>query len=254
MKLKLIALITITTVSVLSMILLPMDSFFRETGVFVLESLTVIVAAWVGLGAVSFFGTKSVLGKSLLFLSLGMFFWGLGCFLNIFFLDYPSIGDIGYILTIPFSGYGLFLILKNIDFKYTPINIIKLVVLPLIILIPTYFFAINGNLGGDLSLSAKALNIIYPIGDVIFLSFALLILSMTYGGGIMFKPFAIISLGFGVEAIADYFYSYGMATDTYYNGNICDISFCIAFFIIGVGMYSLWKVNQSDLKSIPATT
>jgi hypothetical protein len=251
MKLKIITLIAITVITVLIMAILPIDNVFRDKSIYVLESLVIVAALWVGSEAISFFGPKSIMGRSLLSLCIGMFFWCLGCLLNVFAIDYPSWGDIGYMLMIPFAGYGLFLLLKNIDFKFSTLNILKLIILPLLVLIPTYILAIHGQLGGDLSLAAKTFNIIYPVGDIVFLSFALLILSMSYGGGLMFKPFMIISLGFVVEAIADFLYSYGLANETYYNGNISDISFSLAFFTIGLGMYYLWKVHQAQAITAP---
>lgn len=251
MKYKITTLIITTAIAILLMLLLPHDSSFRIRYIFVFESLVVVASIWVGSGAIRFFGQKSIMGKSLLFLCSGMFFWSMGCLLNIFFDDYPSWGDVGYTLMIPLAGYGLFLLLKNIDFKFSPMNILKLIFLPLAVLIPTYIFAIHGQLGGDLPLIAKFFNVLYPVGDIIFLSFALLILSMTYGGGLMFKPFMIISLGFVIETIGDFLYSYELANDTYSKGDLVDIAFALAFFTIGIGMFYLWKVNQPLLKEVP---
>lgn len=249
MKIKFYFLVLITILSIAAMVFVPKGLEIREYGVNYILCLVILVSIWIGAGAIDYFGTKSITGKSLLYICLGMFSWNLGCLLELIYSDYPSWADIGYVLTIPFGAYGLFLLLKNIDFNYNIRTFLKITILPLAVLIPTFILSIYGSFGGDLTLSAKIFNIIYPMGDVIFLSLALIILSLTYGG-IMFKPFAIICLGFALEATADFLYSYGMATESYYSGNITDIFFALAFFTIGASMYYLWYINQTTAETV----
>lgn len=207
------------------------------------QFLIILAAVIIGFDRVKSFSFKSVLGKSLSFISLGMLSWGLGALVWLYYniivqteIPYPSLADIGYLGTIPLATYGLFLLLKNIKFESNIKTTLKVIILPIIVFFFVYWLFINSKLAENVEFLPKILNITYPVGDVVFLSFTLIILTLLKGGK-LFKPIVIICIGFIIESIADFSFSWTTSAGTYYTGNFVDILFGLAFFTIGLGLY-----------------
>lgn len=253
---KKLAFLTIMTIVVISGILLtPYENFFQRYmfAGFGLGILT-LVAAWIGIDTARFFSFKSSFGKAMLLISLGVLSWGLGnlaffvynMFMNIE-VPYPSLADVGYLGMIPLANYGLFILLKSIKFRLDAKTIVKIVIPILAVFAVIFPLFIYGKLAEEASLLTKFLNILYPLGDVLFLSLSLVILTLAYKS-VLFKPLGIISLGFIIEAFADFAFSYTTATGIYYTGYWTDILFCMAFFVIGVGLHYFKSSHDVILK------
>jgi hypothetical protein len=214
------------------------------------QFLIIFLAVLVGVDGMRFFSLKSTLGKSLLFISLGILSWGLGVLLWLYYnlalkieVPYPSLGDAFFLGTVPLVAFGLMLLLKSIKIKLDAPTTLKLLLLPAIVLVVTYALFVHSKLAEDVEMLIKVLNVLYPLGDAIFLSFALIILTLTFGG-VLFKPLGVLSVGFIVEAIADFSFSYTTTVGTYYVGSWVDILFALAFCIIGVGMYMIHSAHS----------
>lgn len=219
-------------------------------------SVLVIISAWIGIDSARTFTLKSAFGKSLLFISIGVLSWGLGNLAWYIYnitgseMPYPSFADVGYLGLIPFAAYGLFLLLKSVNLKMDANTAAKLVIPPILVLLAIFPVFIHGKLVEEVPVLIKALNVIYPLGDVIILSFALVVLSVTYGG-MLFRSLAIISLGFIIEAAADFAFSYTTSLSAYYTGCWVDILFNAAFLTIGFGMHHMSKSMKEAAKKHP---
>jgi hypothetical protein len=243
---KLLVLILITVISVLGMIFEPSKSspsltryIFSGIGQF----LIILVAAIIGFDRIKSFTFKSAIGKSLLLISFGLLSWGLGALIWFYYniasqteVPYPSLADIGFLGTIPLAAFGLFWLLKNIKIEFDKKTIFKLAIIPIIVFLFTYWLFIHTKLAEDVPTLEKILNVTYPMGDVVFLSFTFVILSLVKGGK-LFKSIGIICVGFIVQAAADFSFSWTTAVGTYYTGSFPDILFALAFFALGLGMY-----------------
>jgi hypothetical protein len=214
------------------------------------QFLIIFVSAWIGINIAKSFTLKSVLGKSILLISLGMLSWGIGALIWLYYnlasqteVPYPSLADIGFLLMIPLSAYGLFLLLRNIKITIDAISMLKIVILPLLVFILTYRIFILGKLAENVSTLQKIFNILYPLGDAIFLSLTIVILSLIRGGK-LFKPIGIICFGFIIEAIADFSFSWTTSIGTYYSGNWVDILFAFGFCAIGAGIYYTNEIER----------
>ena len=256
MEKKLVALILIAVLVLGGVVLLPRELPYKFVVVNFGEFLIILAGFWVGLAAVKRFTFESAMGRSVFFISLGAFCWGVGNLIWMTYqllidpemIPYPSLADLGYLAFIPLAAYGLYTLLKNIDFNFTPKALLKVTLLPLLVLVVCYFFFIRSKLASNDPLGIKLLNVAYPVGDVIFISFALVILSFAYGS-FLFKPFAVISLGFLFQAAADFGFSYVISAGTYFTGHWVDVAWCLAFFCIGLGIQLLVEGQTKETGS-----
>jgi len=250
---KLLALILISVIVLLGMIFIPFKEEFSLARYFITsfgQFFVIFLAVIIGYEKIKSFTFKSAIGKSIIFISLGLLSWGIGALIWFYYnailkteVPYPSLADIGFLGTIPLAAYGLFLLLKNIKIEFDIKTILKLVLIPIIVFIFTYWLFINTKLAEDVSALEKILNVTYPMGDVVFLSFTFVILTLIKGGK-LFKPFGIICLGFIIEAIADFSFSWTTAIETYYSGNWVDMLFVLAFFTLGLGIYYTKELQE----------
>jgi len=243
---KLVVLVSVTAVAVSGLVLdsvLGFPSVARQLisslGVFSI----ILVAAVIGIGRARYFTFSSAMGTSLMFLSIGIFcssigdlVWGYYNVIEGVGVPYPSLADVFYLGMIPLASYGLFLLLKSLKFTIDAETKMKLVLLPATVSILTYFLFVQSELGGSVPALEKALNVAYPIGDALFLSFSLMILSVVRGSTLA-KPIRVISIGFILVALADFAFSWTTSLETYSTGNWIDVLYMLSYFTIGAGMY-----------------
>jgi len=237
--------VLITAIFVIGMALEPSGGspsvaryLIAQTG----QMLVPFIAAYIGISRAKAFGLSSALGKAMFFLSLGAIAWGCGTFVWLLYnlwgteVPYPSLADIGFSLIIPLASVGFFMLLKNLKISFDKRTAITVSVIPIAVFIVVYFLFVQSTIAEGISDIGKIFNIYYPLGDAIFLSFSLVILSLVRGGR-MFKPIGILCLGFVIQSIADFSFTITTALGTYYTGNWVDMTWTIAFLIMGIGMY-----------------
>jgi len=200
-------------------------------------------------------GKKSAVGKAILLISLGIISWSFGNFIWSFYnfvlhqpVPYPSLSDIGYTLAIPLWAIGVFYLSMATGVKFrlreSGSNIL-LTILPIIATIFSYYFLFVIARGSSFEVEGGLLKIFldfyYPIGDwvILTMSFLLFGLSLKYLGGKFRLPIFIILAGFVVMFMADFSFSYATTIGTYYNGNISDLLFATAIFVLSFGISSL---------------
>jgi hypothetical protein len=249
---KFIALISVTLIIILgiiSMHFVDASSVLKYTIAIFGEFVIIIISAFIGFKTAKKFTFKSAIGKSTALISVGILVWGLGnmawLYYNIFEqieIPYPSLADVGYLGMIPLAAIGLFILLRNVKIIFNAITTLKLVAITIIAFLPIYWLFIQSKMVEDVPEMIKILNVAYPVGDIIFLSLALIILS-TIKSGAMSKPIGALCVGFIIEAIADFIFSWQTSTGTYYAANFGDIFYSLAFFTIGLGMYYINKMT-----------
>ncbi|HYH35897.1 MAG TPA: hypothetical protein VD706_00125 [Candidatus Saccharimonadales bacterium] len=199
-------------------------------------------------------GLKSALGRAVFFVSLGLFLWGLGetvwSYYNFFKgvpAPYPSLADIGFAPSIFFWILGtaylsratgaLFVLKKSRKAK------LLVFLLPLILLVPSYYLQVQLARGGVLVPEGEGalktvLDIAYPFGDFLALLFAALvaILSYRYFGGIYRLAVYYLLAGLAIMYCADSVFSYTTSEGTYYNANGGDLLLTTGLFFITVGI------------------
>ncbi len=201
---------------------------------------------------------KSALGRATVFFSLGLISWGIGTYIFSgvynFILNvpvpYPSIADVGYILSLPLWVAGMIQLSRATGARYS-LRSSKgkalLLLIPTLIIGLSYYLLVTVARGGslDLSLSDGALkfffDLAYPVGDVVILSIATVIygLSYNYFGGVYKKAIYLILSGFALMYIADFSFSYTTTLDTFYPAGWVDLLFTTAVFVLSLGIMML---------------
>ncbi len=214
-----------------------------------------------GWGIVGFINAKrwggfaSSMGRVAVFISAGLFAWGIG---NLIFgyynlvlqvpVPYPSLADIGFVLIYPLSAIGVIYLFRVTGATFGlrhQFGRIFLFIIPVFLVFLSYYLLFIVARGGSLDTSGGLLKLVldiaYPVGDVIIITLAAIVysLSIKYLGGFFKKPILIILFGFVFMYIADFLFSYTTTVGTYFVGKWVDIFYPTAFLLISLGLSML---------------
>jgi hypothetical protein len=212
---------------------------------------------------------SSKVGSALFFISLGTFSWGVGQMLwSIYYnliqkvdIPYPSFADVGFIMAIPCWVIGSVFLSKatgaHLSLKHLRGKIL-LFIIPLIVLVVSYYLLLIVARGGSIPLGEDRLKLVfdlaYPIGDIVILTFTLVIygLSFNYLGGKYKFPIICILAGWVLMYFSDFSFSYTTTIGTYYDGHWVDIMFPTVMTLLTFGVNSidpdLIKSGENKLK------
>lgn len=199
-------------------------------------------------------GLRSTIGRAVFFVSLGLFLWGFGeniwSYYNFFKhvpAPYPSLADLGFAPSIFFWILGMAYMSKAtgaiLALKRSHWQKFLAVLVPLILLIPSYFIQVKIARGGvlvpkgDTSLKL-ILDIAYPFGDFLALTFAavILVLSYKYFGGFYRRAVLFLLAGLATMYCADSVFSYTTTKNTYYNADWGDLLLTLGQFLMTFGI------------------
>jgi hypothetical protein len=194
----------------------------------------------------------SSMGKALFFLSISLVVWSIGAYTWAYYnfvvhasVPYPGLSDVAWVSSIPLWAIGVFFLGQATFIKFALRKAggkLFAVLVPLLVLASSWYFLVVVARGGSVTSGGGVLkvffDIAYPTGDAIILTLAFLIygLSFLYLGGKYKWPIIIILLGFVLEYIADFSFSYTTTVNTYYNGDWVDFLYATALFTIGLGV------------------
>ena len=199
-------------------------------------------------------GLQSALGKAVFFVSLGLVLWGLGesiwSYYNFFKhvpAPYPSLADLGFAPSIFFWVLGTIYLAKATGalFALRKSHWAKVIAIavPLILLIPSYYIQIKLARGGTLvpdgeTLVKAILDIAYPFGDFLALTFAagVSLLSYKYFGGLYQRAVVCLLAGLAVMYTADSVFSYTTTKGSYYNADWGDLLLALGQFLMTYGI------------------
>ncbi len=206
-------------------------------------------------------GFKSLLGRAILFLSIGLLFQTFGqtvfSYYNLVLkisVPYPSLSDLGFFGSIPFYIYGTVLLSKvsgsSASLKIPRYKIIA-VLLPLIMLVSSYFFFLQDYQFDWSKPLTIFLDFGYPLGQACYVSFALLtyILSKNFLGGVMKNSILLMLLGLVIQYGADYNFLTQAYHGTWINGGYGDYIYLVAYFVMSMSLISLGLVFRNVQKS-----
>lgn len=206
--------------------------------------------------------SKTIL-KGLFILGLGLFCWGIGTIVWIYYsmvfgivLAYPSIADIFYLPSVVLYCTGIFLLLsQNFQKKFKDKNeIIRIITICIFISIVTFYMMVTIVRGGkiydsEVSLLTNILNILYPCFDFVGLILAFFISGITmsnlkskYG-----KLLFILAIGLVLMFISDSLLAYFTLNNFYYNGGFTDFLFTVSTLTI---IFSLMGLCSKDSEFI----
>lgn len=196
-------------------------------------------------------GFRSILGRSLLVLSLGLLsqFLGQAAYAYYIYIQgieipYPSLGDIGYFGSIVFYIYGVYLLGRAIGVKISLRSYLgqaQAILIPIVMLAISYIVFLR-DYSFDWSSPLKILlDFGYPFGQAIYVSLAILAftLSIKLLGGIMRSPILFLILALVVQYISDYTFLYQVSTEQWYIGGVNDYMYLISYFLMTLGLIQL---------------
>lgn len=193
-------------------------------------------------------GYKSLFGKALIFFSLGLLLQSFGQSVYSYYIffkkievPYPSIGDIGFFGSVIAYIFGVINLSKVTGFRFSWKSIenkINSIIIPLIMLIISYFFFLRGY-EFDWSNKLKIfLDFGYPLGQAIYVSVTILILVVSRNilGGIMKKPILFLILALMVQYFSDFMFLYQANAGTWNAGEFNDYLYSVSYFLMLVAL------------------
>ncbi len=199
-------------------------------------------------------GYKSIIGKAVLFFALGLLLQVFGqsfdSYLNVLKnveIPYPSIGDIGFFGSVLSYIVGAFYMLKSVGFKFSFKSLkgkLIAVIIPLTILVSSYFFFLKGY-EFDWSSPLKIfLDFGYPFGEAIYVSIAILafLVSRNYLGGIMKKPILFLIFALFFQYLCEFTFLYQANAGTWYAGGVNDFMYFTSYSIMAFSLIKLGSV------------
>ncbi|MDO8609882.1 MAG: hypothetical protein Q7R95_05000, partial [bacterium] len=206
-------------------------------------------------------GFKSIMGKAISFLSLGLLAQVFGQIVYSIYtfyfkieIPYPSLGDVGYFGSIFPYSFGLYYLAKatGVTFKLKNLKhkLIALII-PLVMLIGSYFIFLRGYEFDWTNPIRVFLDFGYPLGETIYISMALLIYFLSQGilGGIMKPKILFLLFALFIQFLADYSFLYISYYGTIYPGGINDMVYLLAYFLMTISLIKLLSV-YNEIKNL----
>ena len=202
-------------------------------------------------------GYKSLIGKVVLAFSIGLFLQSFGQTYSSYYVfvnhvdspAYPAIGDIGFFGSVIAYIYGVVLLskLSGLGVSLRKIqNKVLAVLIPIVILVLSYHFFLNGH-EFDWSNKIKIfLDFGYPFGQALYVSIAViaLILSKNVLGGIMKKPILLLIFALLFQYFSDFTFLYQANLGNWYVANINDYLYCVSYFIMTISLIKIGLVFE----------
>jgi len=220
-----------------------------------LYQVVAILGSFFGLSSsVKWGGFKSVIGRSLLMFSLGLFFQAFGQSVFSYYnliaqieVPYPSLSDIGFFGSIPFYVYGAILLGRASGVgKSLHTHFGKFVSFSLLVLMLgfSYCFFLNGYDFRGANWTKVFLDFGYPIGQTVYVSIAVLayLLSKDVLGGVMRKYILWIFVALAFQYISDFNFLYQASLQTWVNGGYGDYLYLVSYFVMALGLVKLKTV------------
>ncbi|MBI3282862.1 hypothetical protein HYZ70_02190 [Candidatus Curtissbacteria bacterium] len=208
-------------------------------------------------------GFKSLMGKAIIVLSLGLLAESFGqivfSFYNIFLhveIPYPSLADIGFFGNIPLYLFGILLLAKASGVRVSLRSFtsqVQAILFPLAMLVISYILFLQ-NYEFDWTQPIKIfLDFGYPFGQALYVSIAILTYSLSRKllGGIMRSRIIFLILAFCAQYLADFNFLYQNSKQTWYNGGYGDYLYLVAYMIMALGLLQLKMTLLKLSKSGP---
>lgn len=199
-------------------------------------------------------GYRSLIGRSVLFISLGLLAQEAGqisysmyAYLLQQEVPYPSIGDIGYFGSVILYILGAISLIRALSIKtmmQKQTNKIWAGVIPGVILISSYWLFLKDysfDLNNPLVIF---LDFGYPLGQALYISLGLLayILARRYLGGMMRPVVIFLVLALLVQYAADFTFLYQVSQNTWQTGGNNELIYLTAYYLMTLSLISFGAV------------
>lgn len=218
--------------------------------------LVALIGAIIGFLAMKKWGgPKTVLGRSLMFFSLGLFAQEAGQLTYSYYtqvdkiaIPYPSLGDVAY-----FGGVLLYIcaalylakaagvkfsLRKNVVYK------IIAVAVPVVLVATSYLILLHNHQYDTSKPLTVLLDAGYPIGEACYISIALVayLLSRKILGGVMRAGFILVIFALFVQYVSDFTFVYQSNRGTYVPGGYDDLIYLISYYVMTMAMIKFYLI------------
>ena len=193
-------------------------------------------------------GWKSIIGKGLILLPLGLIGQWLGLQVWTYYnvlarieVPYPSLADIGYFALVPAYALGAWMFARASGAKFslrTKTGKIWGLLIPFIALFIAYSLFLK-DIGFDLSNPIKLFfDISYPLGEIIPVSIAIFTFTLSRNllGGSMKSRILYLIFAFFFQFLTEYAFLYAAGAEIYVNGGWNDLMYATSYFIMSLGL------------------
>ena len=206
-------------------------------------------------------GYRTVLGKALMFFSLGLLAQEAGQIISTYYvygahlttIPYPSWGDVAYFgSTLSYLSGGIFLA-KAVGIKYSlksnKYKVIALII-PVVLLVASYWVFLHNHQYDWHHPITVFLDAGYPLGDALYISMAIIayLLSRKMLGGIMRTGILILIVALVAQYAADWTFLYQTNRQTYIPAGYDDLLYFITYFITTTAMIKFLS-SYKDLRA-----
>lgn len=193
-------------------------------------------------------GLKSILGKTLFFLALGLLAQFIGQVTYSYYIyvlgvdvPYPSIGDIGYFGSVVSYIIAVIYLLKVVGAKtsfrsYKGMSLA--VILPLLLLLASYAVFLRQYEFDWNSPLRVLLDFGYPLGQAFYVSLAILsyLFSRKFLGGLMRGPILFLIVALVIQYFSDYMFLYQFNQDQWYVGGGNDYLYFLSYVVMTIAL------------------
>lgn len=206
-------------------------------------------------------GLRSVLGAAITYFSIGVLAQFVGQALYSYYIyvlgvevPYPSLGDVAFFASVVFYVFGVIQLAKVSGIKLSLATLqgkLLAFVVPVIVLLISYWIFLYGYEPDWSDWVVTFLDFGYPIGQVIYVSVAILalLISKDILGGLMRKPIMLLILALIAQYLADFHFSYEASREIWYVGGLNDYIFAFSYFLMALALFSIgnmfYKVKNS---------
>lgn len=204
-------------------------------------------------------GFRSVIGRGLIFLSLGLLGEWFGSTIWSYFniieqveVPYPSIADLGFFSIIPLYALAMIHFGRASGVRITIrsfLGALQAILIPAIMVLVSYLLFLR-NIEIDWGNPVKLfLDFGYPGGEAITVSFGILAFSLSLKvlGGRMRSRIFYIVFAVVFQYITDYLFLYRSGMGQYYNAGFVDLLYAASFMIMSLGLVSFYDLDIGKL-------
>lgn len=201
-------------------------------------------------------GFQTVLGKALIFFSLGLLAQEVGQLIYAYYIyaakiqiPYPSWGDVAYFGSVLLYITAAVYLARAAGAKFSlhqrRYRVIAVVV-PVVLLAISYWVFLHHHVFDTTKPLKVFLDFGYPMGQAIYVSIALTayLLSRKLLGGVMRPAILLITLALFVQYISDFTFVYQSSRGTYLSGKDDDLLYLISYFVMASALLKFYGTYQ----------
>jgi len=210
-------------------------------------------------------GFKAVLGKAIIFFSLGLLAQGVGELIYTYYINgakiqipYPSWGDVAYFGSVLLYITAALFLAKaagaGISLKQRRLYKLIAVLVPIAILSVSYYILLYKHQYDTSHPLTVFLDAGYPVGEAIYISIAVVVylLSRKLLGGLM-KPALLLLIGaLIVQYIADFNFVFQSNRGTFLQGEYGDFLYVVAYFVMTTALIKFKTIHDRLSSFAPA--